>query len=121
MKNGESTFSNSICLPPFRRAEIIHAAIGRQGGGREAIHNGNQGREGRGSWRQYRPGNGSYETAAKKWQMISGVTGLGKKAPARFGELEVKKLRSAACCRQENVIFPPHIPQTWPEPFSRAL
>ena len=30
-------------------------------------------------------------------------------------------MRSSACCRQENAIFPPHIHQTWPEPFSRAL
>ena len=48
-------------------------------------------------------------------------TGLGKKAPAKFGEYEEEKLHSSACCRKENAIFPPHIHQTWPEPFSRAL
>ena len=46
------------------------------------------------------------------------TTGLGKKAPARFGECEVKNLRFPDYSRQENAIFSPHIHQTWPEPFS---
>ena len=30
-------------------------------------------------------------------------------------------MRSPACCRLENAIFPPHIHRTWPKPFSPAL
>ena len=30
-------------------------------------------------------------------------------------------MRSPACSRQRNAIFPPLIHQTWPEPFSGAL
>ena len=39
----------------------------------------------------------------------------------RFCEYEVKKLRSPACSRQENAIFPPHIHTTWLKPFSGTL
>ena len=34
-----------------------------------------------------------------------------------FREYEVKKLRSSACSRQENVIFPHHIHRTWSAPL----
>ena len=39
----------------------------------------------------------------------------------RFGEYEVKKLRSPACSRQENAIFPLHIHGTLGPPFSASL
>ena len=39
----------------------------------------------------------------------------------RFCEYEVKKLRSSACCRQENAIFSPHIHRTWYAYFSPFL
>ena len=39
----------------------------------------------------------------------------------RFGEYEVKKLRSPACSRQENAIIPLHIHGTWDPPFSASL
>ena len=35
-------------------------------------------------------------------------TGLGYITSHRLREYEIKKLRSPACCRQENEIFSPH-------------
>ena len=50
-----------------------------------------------------------------------GFTGLHLKVDPRFGEYEVKKLRSPACSRQENAIFLAHIHGTWEDYFSPSL
>ena len=42
----------------------------------------------------------------------SEVTGAKNINSHRLCEYEVKKLRSSACCRQENTIFSPHIHTT---------
>ena len=39
----------------------------------------------------------------------------------RFCEFEEEKLRSPACCRQENATFSHHIHRTWGPPFSPSL
>ena len=39
----------------------------------------------------------------------------------RFCENDMKKLRSPACCRQENATFSPHIHRTWEAYFCRSL
>ena len=44
---------------------------------------------------------------------FSTYTGIGKSTNPRFCENEDKKLRSSACCRQENTIFCPLILGTW--------
>ena len=41
------------------------------------------------------------------------TTGIGKSTNPRFRENEVKKLRSTACCMQENATFYPLILRTW--------
>ena len=43
-------------------------------------------------------------------------TGVHFMVRSRFREYEVKKLRSPACSRQENAIFPCHIHGTWSAP-----
>ena len=48
-------------------------------------------------------------------------TGLAQKVGPRFGEFEVKKLRSPACTRQKNATFLPHIHGTWESYFSPSL
>ena len=48
-------------------------------------------------------------------------TGVRFMVRSGFREYEVKKLRSPACSRQENAMFPPHIHGTWGSPFRPSL
>ena len=49
------------------------------------------------------------------------LQGSAKRLRPGLVNMRRKKLRSPACCRQENAIFSPHVHQTWPKPFSGAL
>ena len=53
--------------------------------------------------------------------MANAYTGIGKSTNPRFRELEDKKLRFPACCRQENATIYPLILGTWGSWICRSL
>ena len=54
-------------------------------------------------------------------QQLHKNTGIGKSTNPRFCENRLKKLRSSACCRQENATFYPLILGTWGLWICRSL